>query len=239
MAQESQKYPKNEIIITVDGPSGVGKDDTLELLCAHLKFINLETGSLYRAIALYVILQFGDQATTDQITKAAQEMADSGDLFVYAKDPRTRDDNLEQFVATVSSVPDVRKIVMKYQHDFAAYPPNLPDGSRPRGVFISGRNVGVGVFPAAKLKFYLNATLYVKAERRFKQMKEKGVDITFEQVYETMKARDEKDKNRSAEAGKMDMAEDAILIDNSYIKLGYTFDVMVQIIKERLDQNKL
>lgn len=221
---------KNEIIITMDGPGGVGKGCTTTLLCAHLKYISLETGSLYRAIALYILDNFNGPVPTDQAIEVAQKIADSGELFTHAKNPEIRSQRVVDYVPVISQIPEVRAVVMKYQHDFAASPPNLSDGTRPRGVIVEGRNVGSGVFPNATVKLYLDATLRAKAERRHKEQS----DISFEEVFASLKARDESDKNRSAAAGKMAVPDDAYYIDTTYMPRGMVFDVALGIIEKVL-----
>ena len=225
----------NKIIITLDGPSGVGKGTLVTLLGAYYHFITLDTGSLYRAIALYIMTHFDiNEVSPEKATEIAQQIADSNEIFTYAKKPEIRLPETSAYVPNISCIPGVRKIVINYQTKFGTNPPNMFDGSRPNGVIVEGRNVGTGVFPNALIKLYIDATPEAKAQRRYKELVAKGVPAVYEDVLADLIQRDKADKERDAAVGKMAVPDDAHYIDTSDLTRGQVFDEAVKFIDEIL-----
>ncbi len=228
----------NRNIITIDGPSGVGKGTLVLLLGAYYRYVTLDTGSLYRAIALYIMTNFDPiTVTPDQAVQIAKQLADSNEIFTYAKNPGIRAAAVAEYVPTISSIPTLREIVKQYQISFGNNPPNLPDGSPAHGAIIEGRNVGTGVFPNALCKIYIDATNQAKAERRHRERLASGIPSIFEEVLAELIRRDRADKERDAAAGKMCIPDDAFYIDTSYMGRGQVFDIAVKLIDDALAKN--
>jgi cytidylate kinase len=200
-------------VITVDGPSGVGKGTISHLLAKHFGFHFLDSGALYRLTALAAQrhgVDFADEAAVAEIA-AKLDVAflpdDSGEVRVMlenqdvSRDIRT--ETAGNNASKVAVLPAVREALLQRQRDFAMAP----------GLIADGRDMGTTVFPQADTKLFLTASAEVRAERRYKQLIEKGLSANLRGLVEEIEQRDERDRSRSASP--LRPADDAITLDTS------------------------
>jgi len=208
----SSKIP----VLTLDGPSGVGKGTICLMVAKKLGWHILDSGSLYRLLALSA----GDLADLNNVSQLADlardmqiEYVTSGDaLGIYL-----RGENVSEAIRTeatgvraskIAAIPEVRQALLDKQKAFAKAP----------GLVADGRDMGTTVFPDAELKIFLTASAEERAKRRYKQLKEKGIDANLSQLTVELKERDERDSTRSASP--LLAADDAIVIDTTNLAIG-------------------
>ncbi|MDE6223968.1 MAG: (d)CMP kinase [Alphaproteobacteria bacterium] len=226
---------ENKNIIAIDGPAGAGKGTLTKKLCEHYKFAGLDTGSLYRAITLCLIKMGTDMDKLDEqfATDVAERLSDTHEILTYAKNPEIRSQLTNKYVASVAKIPELRKIMRKYQTNFAINPPPLEDGTPAKGAIIEGRDIGTVICPDAPVKFFMTANAETRASRRLKQYLDQGETANYQEVLESIIARDEADRTR--ETSPMKQADDAIVIDTSINDKEQTFEMAKKIIKEKLN----
>jgi len=200
-------------VITVDGPSGVGKGTISQLLAKNLGWHFLDSGALYRLTALAAVnrgVALEDESAVADIARTLDVefvATDSGEVKVILENQDvSRDIRTEKAgnnASKVAALPAVREALLQRQRDFAAAP----------GLIADGRDMGTTVFPQAAKKFFLTASAAVRAERRYKQLKEKGFDANLNSLIEEIEQRDERDRSRSASP--LRPADDAVSIDTS------------------------
>jgi len=213
------------MIIAVDGPAASGKGTLARRLAAHFGFAYLETGLLYRAVARSVLDARGDPA--DPI--AAERAARAFD-FARLRDPAWRralaEDAVSDAASKVAAIPGVRAALLGLQRDFVRRPP----GGEP-GVVLDGRDTGTVISPEADVKLFVNASPEVRAERRHKELRERGVDSIYARVLEDLKARDARDTARAA--APLKPALDAIELDTSALDADQAFAAAIAIIERK------
>ncbi len=190
-------------VITVDGPAASGKGTVARRLADHLGFAHLDTGKLYRAIGLAVLRAGGDPADPDSAVPAVQ----TADLSTLS-DQDLLSDEAAQAASRVAAIPAVREGLLQLQRDFAADPP----GGLP-GVVLDGRDTGTVICPDATLKFFVTASVEVRAERRHRELLARGEQSIYMVALAEMNERDRRDSTRAV--APLRPAEDAILIDTS------------------------
>lgn len=198
-------------ILTIDGPSGAGKGTISRLMAKHLGWHYLDSGSLYRALA--ISLKDKTIATDDcpqVVTAAAQldlqfECAET--LKVKLEDQDISDQlNYEEvgvLASKIAAIPEVRSALLQKQHDFQQFP----------GLVADGRDMGTVVFPAAKHKIFLTASIEERARRRYKQLIEKGIGASLAKIMQDIKHRDLQDQQRAT--APLVLVEDMFYIDSS------------------------
>ena len=207
----------NNFIIALDGPSGSGKSTIANLLAKKLKISYLNTGSMYRALTLYLLEN--NIKKTDDFDKNILENINidinKDKVFLNGKDvsKEIRDKEVTENVSWVSSMPEVREYLVEMQRNI----------SNNKSIILDGRDIGTVVFPNAKYKFYLTASSYVRAKRRFDQ---KEIDKSFEEIKEDIEKRDYLDSHR--EISPLKKADDAIEIDSSDLTIAQTIDKIIE-----------
>ncbi len=208
-------------LIAMDGPAGAGKGTLARRLAAHLGYAYLETGLLYRAVGLRTLRAGADPSDVNAAVKAAKEL-NPKDL----EDPELRGDTTANTASIVAAYPEVRKILIEFQRGFAAHPPG---GAR--GAVIEGRDIGTVVCPHADIKFFVTASVETRANRRLKELLDRGIAAIHSAVLRDMKDRDSRDSQR--EAAPLRMADDAILLDTTELTADQVFAAALKSIESR------
>lgn len=213
------------MIIAVDGPAGSGKGTVTKKIEKEMGFLNLDTGATYRCVALEVYrlgISIDDESKIIDIANNIDIRIDnSGEkdiILLNGEDVSNeiRSKEVTAIVSQISSIIPVRQIMVEIQRSLA----------KGKNVIVEGRDIGTVVFPNADLKIYLDAYEEIRARRRYEENVQNGINITYEEVLENVRTRDFNDKNKKI--GALKKAEDAILIDSSYM----TIDDVVKKIKE-------
>ena len=192
------------MIIALDGSAASGKGTLAKRLAAHYDLAHLDTGSLYRALALQVIDKGLDTENIDenQIVNEAKSLD-----INRAEDARIRTDAVASAASIVAAIPAVRAELLAFQRHFATSPPS---GC---GAILDGRDIGSVVLPDARIKFFVDASLEVRAERRTKELRQAGQSVMFPTVLKEMQDRDDRDRNRTV--APLRATADAKIIDTS------------------------
>lgn len=220
------------MIIAIDGPSGAGKSTLGKMLAKKLNLLYLDTGAMYRAVALAVtranvpyrdvdrIADIAENAVIDLVGEpdAMKVLLEGSDVSI---DIRTLE--IAQAASIVSTISEVRRIMVEHQRAIGNDAPN--------GCVLEGRDIGSVVFPHADIKFFLTATPEARARRRFMEDQAKGRISTYEQTLAEINERDERDVSR--EDSPLTIAEDAIVIDTSELDLTEVFEQMTIKITEK------
>lgn len=219
------------MIVAIDGPAGSGKGTVTKEIAKRMGLINLDTGATYRCVALASLKRGFKLEEEDKIV----DMIDGLEIeFKYDKDDfirvflngeevtnEIRSFEVNKIVSPISSIVRVRLKMVDLQRKMA-------EG---KNVIMEGRDIGTYVFPNADVKIYLDADVEERAKRRFKENKEKGIDVTFEEVLENIKKRDENDKHK--EIGSLKIADDAIIVDSTKLSIEKMADAVEKIILEK------
>lgn len=202
-------------IITIDGTSGSGKTTISKSLAKKLSFNLLDSGKLYRS-AGFVYLKstesFSDinsiKEVISKITMSSNIDSNEFEIFFENKkiDHLLYSEEVSESASIVSKIPEVRECMMKIQKLCV----------KGRGLIANGRDMGTKVFPEADLKLYVNASLDIRAKRRYDELKSKGEDVTLENIYKSLKKRDESDTKRSISP--LRVPDNAEIIDTSDLK---------------------
>lgn len=202
------------MIIAIDGPAASGKGTLGKQIAAHYGYHHLDTGSLYRAVALGVLQKGSDPAHKS----AAVEIAESLDMTnVDDRDLRTAEvGNAASIVAVMA---DVRKAILTFQRRFAAQAP---------GTVLDGRDVGTVVCPDADVKLFVTASAETRANRRFLELNSGGQQVTKQQILDDLMERDRRDQER--EHSPLKPAEDAHLLDTTELSIEAAFDAACRFI---------
>ena len=220
------------MIIAIDGPSGAGKSTLGKMLAKKLGLLYLDTGAMYRAVALSVTthdISFDDTARVAEIAETAQidligepdamkVMLDGDDVSV-----EIRTLEVARAASVVSTISEVRRIMVDHQRQIGL--------SAPEGCVLEGRDIGSVVFPNADIKFFLTATPEARARRRFLEDQLKGRISTYEQTLAEINERDERDVSRADSP--LTIAAEAIVIDTSELDLTEVFETMIGHINAR------
>ncbi|SJM89199.1 cytidylate kinase [Crenothrix polyspora] len=198
-------------VLTIDGPSGAGKGTVSRLVAKKLGWHYLDSGSIYRSLAIALLQQSVDLNDEEEIVKVAQnivlEFECADELIVKLNGENiTAQLGLEStgtVASVVAALPEVRRVLLQKQKDFRQLP----------GLVADGRDMGTVVFPDAQNKVYLTASAVQRATRRYKQLKEKGIDANLSLITDEIEERDRRDMER--ETAPLVMASDALYIDSS------------------------
>jgi cytidylate kinase len=218
-----------KMIIAIDGPSGVGKSTLSKLLSLDLGYINLDTGAMYRAVALAslrlgidandheALRQLCDKIVIEFIRDKKEErvLLNGEDVSAEIRKPE-----ISLLTASVAACPDVRQAMVERQRVLGA------DG----GVVLEGRDIGTVVFPQADIKFFLKASADVRGQRRFLELQTKGVDVDLARTIAEVQARDVADTSRTNSP--LRQADDAIVVDTTDLNITQVLDRMFAVIAE-------
>ncbi|MCE2509690.1 MAG: (d)CMP kinase [Alphaproteobacteria bacterium] len=211
------------LVIAIDGPAAAGKGTLARRIAEALDFAHLDTGLLYRAIG-FAVLQAKQDPSDEAAVLAAVEEPES----LRLGDPALRRDDVADAAAKVATLPGVRKRLLQFQRDFAAAPP----GGK-KGAVVEGRDIGTVVLPAANLKIFLTAALEIRADRRLKELRERGLQSIRSQLLREMRERDERDEKRAVSP--LRPAEDAAVLDTTELDADAAFEAAMTIIRSQPD----
>lgn len=215
-------------IIAIDGPAGSGKGTLAKELSKKFNLVNIDTGATYRCVALKVLR---NNISLDDVDKIIQisasidiDLLPDGRVFLDKEDvtKEIRDKAVTEIVSPISSIVEVRKNMVDIQRKIAEC----------KDVVMEGRDITTVVFPDAKYKFYLDANLETRAKRRYKENQEKGIDMTYEEVYENIQKRDYNDMHKPV--GALKRTDDQIYIDTTNL----TVEEEVNLIKKVIEGDK-
>ncbi len=204
------------INIAIDGPAGAGKSTIAKLVAKEKGYIYVDTGAMYRGLAIHFIDQGIRPEDTDGIIEACRSAQvtiqyEDGNQQVYLNGKnitaRLRDEEVGNMASKSSPIPQVRKKLLELQQGLA----------REQDVIMDGRDIGTCVLPNADVKVYLTASVETRAKRRFDELTQKGIACDFEEIAKDIAERDERDMTR--ETAPLKQAEDAVLIDSSHMTI--------------------
>jgi len=207
------------MIIAIDGPAAAGKGTLARRLADHLGFAYLDTGSLYRAVAVMMMRRNLDLEDAAAAANAARTL----DLELLGS-PDLRTGEAGAAASKVAAIPDVRTALKDFQRQFATYPPGNAGGT-----ILDGRDIGTVICPDADRKLFVTASLEARADRRFKELQEQDETAIYARVLQDMRERDARDAGRSD--APMKQADDAILIDTSSMTPDEAFAAALEIIE--------
>ena len=217
------------MIITIDGPAAAGKGTLAAALAKRYHLAYFDTGMLYRAVGLEMVLQ--NQNPQDE--SAAEKVAKSltfAKMMQLSTHPEFRGRIGGEAASKVSALPKVRSALLKMQQDFADNPV-FADGTPANGAVYDGRDTGTVVCPHADIKFFVVASPEVRATRRYNEFIAKGIQTTYQQVLDDLIARDKRDSERST--APLKPAEDAVLLDTSTMDINQEIDAAINIIEQK------
>ena len=201
----------SRLLIAIDGPAASGKGTLARRVARHFGLPHLDTGLLYRAVGWLA----GSRGLDPAAAAAGLAMADLAE-------PRLRGDEAGQAASRVAAIPEVRANLLKFQKDFAA---------QASGAVLDGRDIGTVICPDAPVKLFVTASLEARADRRFRELRERGVDTIRPRVLAEMAERDRRDSERAA--APMKAAPDAYLLDTSDMDADAAFAAAMAFIERK------
>lgn len=218
--------------IAIDGPAGAGKSTIAKTVAKELGFIYVDTGALYRSVALNALLSgVADTKDAKAVVATLQGLDVSlkfinGEqrVFLGEQDVSTdiRKNEVSMAASNVSAIPEVRAFLFDLQRSIA----------EKNNCIMDGRDIGTVVLPNAKIKIFLTASPEARADRRYKELLEKGQNVEYATLLQEIKDRDYQDSHRAT--APLKQADDAILVDTTELNLEESVETMLKIIKERL-----
>jgi len=218
------------MIITIDGPAAAGKGTLAGVLAKTYHLAYFDTGMVYRAVGLEMYLHQENPQDAVLAEKYAKSLTFKH-MHELAQNPDFRSNIGGNYASIVSAHPQVRAALLKMQQDFSKNP-TFADGAPAQGAIYDGRDTGTVVCPHADIKFFITASTEVRAMRRFKEFQAKGLPTDYETVLADMKARDERDANRST--APMKPADDAVVFDTSEMTIEEVLAFALKIIDEKI-----
>ena len=205
------------LIIAVDGPAASGKGTIARALARHFGLPHMDTGLLYRAVALNLWRWGGDPGNEFEALRACHE------LGVDPDDPELRSETVSQIASAISVYPSVRAALLERQQEFAG---------QPGGAVLDGRDIGTVIAPQAHVKLFVTASPEVRAKRRLQELEARGMTAGYQDVLIDIKARDERDSSR--EVAPLRQASDALLLDTSDLGLEEAVAAAITLVEEKL-----
>jgi cytidylate kinase len=209
-------------VVAIDGPAASGKGTLARRLAAHFGLAHLDTGKLYRAAAFLVLAEGGNPADPAMAEAAARRIDP-----IILNDARLLSEEVAQASSVVAAIPAVRTMLLTFQRDFAAHPPGPT-----RGAVLDGRDIGTAVCPGAAVKLFVTASVEARAERRLKELRQRGATAIYRDVLQDMMERDARDSERRV--APLAAAPDAVTIDTTGLDADQVFGLASGIIERAL-----
>ncbi len=218
--------------VAIDGPAGAGKSSVAKEVSKRIGFIYVDTGALYRTVALYLLNNNIEASETEKISEVLKDIEvsmehkeDGQHVYLCGEDVShlIRTEPVSMMASTTSALPVVRKFLFDLQVQMA----------NKYNVLMDGRDIGTVVLPNAQVKIFLTASAEERARRRLLEYQAKGVEADFEKVLIDIKKRDDQDMNRAT--APLKQAEDAVLLDTSELDFNEVCDKMIEIISSKID----
>ena len=212
--------------VAIDGPAGSGKGTIAKILAEKLNLTTIDTGAMYRCVALESIRKNYSLEEKEKITELAKNIKidfdEEGHTFLNGEDVSKliREKEVSQIVSPLSSIVSVREVLVKKQQELA----------KEKDVIMEGRDITTVVLPDAKYKFYLDASVDERAKRRFLQNQENGIEMSLEEIKENIEKRDYNDMHK--EVGSLMRTDDQIYVDTSNLTIDEVVELMLKHIKE-------
>ena len=228
MAQESTR----RIVIAIDGPAGAGKSTIAKRLAARLGFTYIDTGAMYRALALWALqreVALSDLHRTEQLAKAAQIGLQPGGRVVLNGEDVTdaiRTAEVGKAASVIATLPAVRRALVEKQREMGAR----------SSVVMEGRDIGTVVFPDADVKVFLDANQPERVRRRMADFQAQGQPVTPEALTEQIRERDERDRSRSE--APLAQAPDAFYLDSTHLTIEEVEDEILRLVRARVSNGK-
>lgn len=212
------------MIVAIDGPAGSGKGTIASILSKRLNLVNIDTGATYRCVALKALRSNLKVEDKEEIIKLSNNIDVKFDLnnnvYLDGEDvtKEIRSKEVTKIVSPISSIVEVRKNMVDLQRRLG----------NSNNVVMEGRDITTVVFPNADYKFYLDATLEERANRRYKEYQEKGIDMSYDEIYENIKSRDYNDSHK--EIGSLMRTDDQVYIDSTNMTIDEVANKFIEII---------
>jgi cytidylate kinase len=211
----AKRPSKRNLVVAVDGPAASGKGTIARALAAHYALPRMDTGLLYRAVALNLWRWGGDPGNEFEALRACDM------LGIDPADEELRSEPVSRIASAISAYPAVRAALLERQRDFAG---------QPGGAVLDGRDIGTVVAPDADVKLFVTATSEVRAQRRVRELLGRGMPAHYEDVLADIRARDERDTHR--EVAPLKQAPDALLLDTSELDIDQSIAEAVRLIEQ-------
>lgn len=211
--------------VAIDGPAGAGKSTIAKLVAREKGYIYVDTGAMYRALALHFLKKGIAAENTEQIVRSCADADvriayEDGKQQVYLNGENVTDmlrtEEVGNMASKTSPIPEVRKKLLELQRSLA----------KEQDVIMDGRDIGTNILPDADVKIYLTASVETRAKRRFQELTEKGIPCDYEEIAQDIQERDARDINR--ETAPLKQAEDAHRIDSSDMTIPEVVDAILR-----------
>ena len=216
--------------IAIDGPAGAGKSTIARRTAQELSFIYVDTGALYRALAVFLVDEGVSPEDTEKVKEAVKSVKvsiayENGEQQVVVNGKnvtdRLRAESVGNMASTISAIPAVRAALLDLQRDLA----------KAHDVLMDGRDICTNVLPDAELKIYLTASVETRAERRYRDLQEKGVEKPLSEIKKEIEERDHRDMTRAI--APLKQAEDAVYLDTSHMNIDEVVEAIRKLYRER------
>jgi len=224
----------NKIRIAIDGPAASGKSTTARLVAEKLNFLYIDTGAMYRAITLAVLMDDLDVYDEDAVVTLARKskielISVDREIRTYLNDKDVSEEirlpDVTKIISIVSAYHHVREIMVEKQQQLASH----------GNVVMEGRDIGTNVIPDAEIKIFMDATIRQRALRRHRELKQKGISMSLWEIENEIQKRDELDSSR--ETAPLKPAEDAHRLDTSVLTISEQVDLVLKLVTEYLEKN--